>query len=123
MLLIIVINNICFLAVQLTQVLISPVFKKKLAPSFNMSDGSVLLECQVSGYPRPEITWFKESKIIQQSEVYEMHYNEENFASLTIRDATNEGTYTVVAKNQAGYAACSTEIYVDGNHLLINCKI
>ena len=83
-------------------------FQEKFAPSFNISDDSVLLECQVSGYPRPEITWFKESKIIEQSEVYEMHYNEENFVWLIMRDSTNEGTYIVIAKNQ-GYAAYSTE--------------
>lgn len=81
-----------------------------------MPDGyTIQFECQVEGHPRPQITWFKQTAIIKPSQDFELYYDEDNVATLIIKEVFPEdaGTFTCVAKNSAGFAASSTELTVE----------
>jgi hypothetical protein len=98
---------------------IAPTFTVKLFETEEVEHGDTLvLECQVTGNPRPNITWFKQSTVIQSSNDFQMYYNEDNVAKLIIKNVTNEfeGNYTVAAKNKAGSASCSCKVFVEGNY-------
>lgn len=72
-------------------------------------------ECKVEGQPRPQITWFRQTAIIKQSQDFQMYYDEDNVATLIIREVFPEdsGTFTCVAKNTAGFASSTTELTVE----------
>lgn len=76
---------------------------------------TVTFECQVEGYPRPQVTWFRQTHIIKTSKDFQMFYNEENIATLVIKEVFPEdaGTFTCVAKNSAGFASSTTELIVE----------
>lgn len=75
----------------------------------------VRMVAQVSGNPRPTITWFKQTQILKNTEEFTILYDEENVTTLYIRESFPEdsGTYTVVAKNIAGFASCTAELTVE----------
>lgn len=72
-------------------------------------------ECKVEGVPRPQITWFRQTAIIKQSDDFQMYYDDDNVAMLVIREVFLEdaGTFTCVAKNAAGFASSTTELIVE----------
>lgn len=72
-------------------------------------------ECQVEGNPRPQITWFRQTAIIKPSQDFQMYYDDDNVATLIIREVFPEdaGTFTCVAKNAAGFASSTTELIVE----------
>lgn len=76
---------------------------------------TVVFKTKVKGFPRPQITWFKQTSVIKSSTDYQMYYDEENVATLIIKEVFPEdaGTFTCVAKNSAGFASCSTELTVE----------
>ena len=93
----------------------APKFIEKLQP-IHISDGyTVQFECQVEGIPRPQITWFRQTAIIKPSPDFQMFYDEDNVATLIIKEVFPEdaGTFTCVAKNIAGYESCTTELVVE----------
>lgn len=93
----------------------APKIVKKLT-SLNVVDGQTAeLSCQVSGNPRPTITWFKQTQIIKPSMEFQIFYDDDNVTTLIIREVFVEdaGTYTVVAKNAAGFTSCSADLIVE----------
>ncbi|KAG5897344.1 hypothetical protein JTB14_030229 [Gonioctena quinquepunctata] len=93
----------------------APKFVKKLQP-INTPDGyTVQFECKVEGFPRPQITWFRQTHIIKSSIDFQMYYDEDNVATLIIKEVFPEdaGTFTCVAKNSAGFASSTTELIVE----------
>ena len=59
--------------------------------------------CKVEGYPRPQITWFRQTAIIKPSPDFQIYYDDNNMATLVIKEVFPEdaGTFTCVAKNIA----------------------
>merc|ERR1719232_2268180 len=57
--------------------------------------------CKVEGYPRPQITWFRQTAIIKPSPDFQIYYDDNNMATLVIKEVFPEdaGTFTCVAKN------------------------
>lgn len=94
----------------------APKFTKKLSPIVTPDGYRVEFTCQVEGYPRPQITWFRQTHILKTSQDFKMYYNEKNIATLVIEEVFPEdaGTFTCVAKNSAGFASCTTELIVEG---------
>lgn len=82
-----------------------------------MEGQSHIFECQVRGNPRPTVTWFKETSFIKSSEALEIVSDEDTY-KLIIKQVILEdtGMYTVVAKNNSGFATCSAEIFVEGKY-------
>lgn len=93
----------------------APRFIEKLQPQHTPDGYTVQFECQVEGIPRPQITWFRQTAIIKPSQDFQMYYDEDNVATLVIREVFPEdaGTFTCVAKNSAGFASSTTELIVE----------
>ncbi|ETN62157.1 myosin light chain kinase [Anopheles darlingi] len=94
---------------------LAPKIVEKLQP-INTQDGyTVQFECKVEGFPRPSITWFRQTAVIKPSQDFQIYYDDDNVATLIIREVFPEdaGTFTCVAKNIAGFASSSTELIVD----------
>lgn len=93
----------------------APRFIDQLQPVHTADGYTVQLECKVEGIPRPQITWFRQTAIIKPSQDFQMYYDDDNVATLIIREVFPEdaGTFTCVAKNAAGFASSSTELTVE----------
>lgn len=93
----------------------APKFIEQLQPVHTADGYTVQLECKVEGSPRPQITWFRQTAIIKPSQDFQMYYDDDNVATLVIREVFPEdaGTFTCVAKNAAGFASSSTELTVE----------
>lgn len=93
----------------------APRFIEKLQPIHTPDGYTVQFECQVEGIPRPQITWFRQTAIIKPSPDFQMFYDDDNVATLIIKEAFPEdsGTFTCVAKNTAGFASSTTELVVE----------
>lgn len=94
---------------------VAPRFIEKLQPQHTQDGYTVQFECQVEGTPRPQITWFRQTAIIKPSQDFQMYYDDDNVATLIIREVFPEdaGTFTCVAKNAAGFASSTTELIVE----------
>uniref|UniRef100_A0A1B0CIW0 Titin n=1 Tax=Lutzomyia longipalpis TaxID=7200 RepID=A0A1B0CIW0_LUTLO len=94
---------------------LAPKFIEKLQPQHVPDGYTVQFECKVEGLPRPQITWFRQTAIIKPSEDFQIYYDDDNVATLIIREVFPEdaGTFTCVAKNAAGFASNSTELLVE----------
>lgn len=94
---------------------VAPKFIEKLQPKRTQDGFTVQFECQVEGTPRPQITWFKQTAVIKESKDFQMYYDEDNVATLVIKEVFPEdaGTFTCVAKNSAGFASSTTELIVE----------
>lgn len=86
-----------------------------MQPQHTQDGYTVQFECQVEGTPRPQITWFRQTAIIKPSQDFQMYYDDDNVATLIIREVFPEdaGTFTCVAKNAAGFASSTTELIVE----------
>lgn len=93
----------------------APKFTEKLQPKHVPDGYTIQFECKVEGTPRPQITWFRQTAIIKPSQDFQMFYDEDNVATLIIREVFPEdaGTFTCVAKNAAGFASSTTELIVE----------
>ncbi|KAG8287915.1 hypothetical protein J6590_027253 [Homalodisca vitripennis] len=93
----------------------APRFVEKLQPKHAPDGATVQFECQVEGNPRPQITWFRQTAIIKPSQDFQIFYDDDNVATLIIREVFPEdaGTFTCVAKNAAGFASSTTELLVE----------
>ncbi|RWS06361.1 Titin-like protein, partial [Dinothrombium tinctorium] len=95
--------------------LVAPKFIEKIK-SITVQDGqSVTFTCKLIGNPQPQVTWYHKTSFITESENIKITY-EENTCSLTFLETFPEdsGTYSVVAKNIAGFATSSAELIVEG---------
>ncbi|TDG44139.1 hypothetical protein AWZ03_009416, partial [Drosophila navojoa] len=94
---------------------IAPRFIEKLQPIHTPDGYTVQFECKVEGNPRPQIAWFRETAIIKPSQDFQMFYDEDNVATLIIREVFPEdaGKFTCVAKNAAGFTSSTTELIVE----------
>uniref|UniRef100_A0A0K8VP60 Titin n=2 Tax=Bactrocera latifrons TaxID=174628 RepID=A0A0K8VP60_BACLA len=94
---------------------LAPRFIEKLQPIQTPDGYTVQFECKVEGIPRPQIAWFRETAIIKPSQDFQMYYDEDNVATLIIREVFPEdaGKFTCVAKNAAGFTSSTTELIVE----------
>ncbi|KAG5677714.1 hypothetical protein PVAND_007446 [Polypedilum vanderplanki] len=93
----------------------APRFVEKLQPINTPEGYTIQFECKVEGSPRPQITWFRQTQIIMASVDFQMYYDDDDVATLIIREVFPEdaGTITCVAKNAAGFASNTTELTVE----------
>lgn len=66
----------------------------------------VNVTCEVSGVPKPKITWLKDDKRVESEE--------DSYLVLIIRNVEDAGQVTCHAENLAGNASLSTNIDVIG---------
>lgn len=67
---------------------------------------NVLLYCNVSGFPEPSLSWYKDPAELLN----------ENGWELSLRNLTTEsqGQYRCIASNLAGQAACEFSLAIEG---------
>lgn len=65
---------------------------------------SAMLELQCKGFPRPEVLWKHEGKVVEPGGRYRFLYEDAETMTLVIRNVTQEdaGIYTILAKNELG---------------------
>ncbi|XP_013419361.1 titin-like [Lingula anatina] len=71
-------------------------------------------ECQVVGFPRPEIRWFKDEVDITENPRYKFNFHDDGVISLLIENisAKDEGAYKCLAKNTEGTASTTAYLLV-----------
>ncbi|KAJ8919920.1 hypothetical protein NQ315_006449 [Exocentrus adspersus] len=76
--------------------------------------GSAMLELQVKGYPKPNVTWMHEGKKIESSSKYKLLYEDEESMSLIIKNVQSEdaGKYTFTAENELGSDTAEMQLTV-----------
>jgi hypothetical protein len=65
---------------------------------------SAMLELQCKGFPRPEVLWKHEGKVIEPGGRYRFLYEDAETMTLVIKNVSQEdaGVYTITAKNELG---------------------
>ncbi|KAG1714523.1 Muscle M-line assembly protein unc-89 [Nymphon striatum] len=76
--------------------------------------GSAMLELKISGYPKPQITWYKDGDEIKAGGRFRFLFEDHESSALIIRNAEigDTGTYTVLARNNLGEVTTSGELLV-----------
>ncbi|XP_035730756.1 obscurin-like isoform X5 [Vespa mandarinia] len=76
--------------------------------------GSAMLDLQVKGYPKPDITWTKDGKEIVAGGRIKYLWEDEESLSLVIKHVTTKdaGVYTIRAKNELGEDTTEIELIV-----------
>ena len=74
----------------------------------------VVFECEVTGTPRPEVTWYLDSIELESDDHYVVEYSESGICKLMIAEVSmdDEGEYEVKAVNKVGSDSCRTELFV-----------
>ncbi|XP_020278228.1 vascular endothelial growth factor receptor 1 isoform X2 [Pseudomyrmex gracilis] len=70
---------------------------------------TIILNCFAQGMPKPNITWFKNDKLIKENDQYLFKYN---FQELNIKYINESGKYSCRASNRVGYVETYQEIIV-----------
>ncbi|XP_056121665.1 coiled-coil domain-containing protein 141 isoform X1 [Rhinichthys klamathensis goyatoka] len=93
-----------------------PNFSKPLSNTTVMEGSPVTLEVEVTGFPEPTLTWFKNGHKLANDEHIELSHKEGKHAlfihSSAVRDS---GQYLVTASNSAGTISSSSMLQVKGN--------
>ncbi|XP_048868536.1 obscurin-like isoform X15 [Brienomyrus brachyistius] len=93
----------------------APVFLTELQ-SQDVPDGyPVSFDCVVIGKPPPTIRWFKDGRLIEESDHYMINEDQEGCHQLIITTArpSDMGAYRCVAENNGGIASTVAELRVD----------
>jgi len=92
------------------KVVTKPEFKEKSKATEVMEGDTAQFDARVTGYPVPEVEWFRGTTKLKNDERIELKENRDNnLYSLVIGDAKREdaGMYKCVASNEAGKYAVS----------------
>ncbi|XP_071792535.1 protein Obscurin-like isoform X2 [Asterias amurensis] len=72
-------------------------------------------DCRISGFPEPQVYWYKDGKEIKEDRHYRIEFDEVDLCSLIIREAEadDDGLYKCEARNAAGTAFSEAELLVE----------
>lgn len=95
-----------------------PKFTKRLYNQILTLGRSATLEVHVTGFPEPEVRWYKDSLPVVQTATVKMHRPNNHVYVLTIKQIKNaqscdQGHYTCRASNVAGSVATSAFVHVE----------
>ncbi|XP_046661147.1 obscurin-like isoform X1 [Homalodisca vitripennis] len=93
-----------------------PKFKTKMTDVSCMASAEIKLRVEVEGCPQPDVTWYKDGKVIQKNSERVKTYNEVTGTyELVIDKATldDTGSYSVVATNELSQTSefCKVEVH------------
>lgn len=93
---------------------IKPKFVESLSDVQISKGNTIILECRVTGKPRPEITWYRNGKRVMEGDRHHMEIRPGDLCILTIRGVNpdDEGTYTCKATNPAGEDSTSATFQI-----------
>ncbi|XP_078463410.1 palladin-like isoform X1 [Lampetra planeri] len=94
---------------------IKPRFTKTLRDVEVVEGSAAKFECKVEGNPDPEVTWYKNDDVIEETLRVQVEYEENGTCTLTITEvlAEDDARYTCKALNAAGEDSCSGELLVE----------
>ncbi|RLU21530.1 hypothetical protein DMN91_005903, partial [Ooceraea biroi] len=93
-----------------------PRFIQEITDVYTKEGDVALFECVYSGNPKPDIVWYKNDKLIMNTENVKVRiYEEENKTILTIKRATKEddATYICKATSEIGMEVTKAKLRVD----------
>ncbi|XP_044588361.1 titin homolog isoform X4 [Cotesia glomerata] len=92
-----------------------PEFTMRLRDRRVQATYPVRLTCQVTGYPEPEVTWYKYREELYSQENISIWNDEAHFHTLEINRSTidDSGIYMARAKNIYGSVSCRCHLTVD----------
>ncbi|XP_074858281.1 hemicentin-1 isoform X2 [Carettochelys insculpta] len=92
------------------KVQVPPVIKPHSKENIVAVDKSAMLQCEVEGYPVPEITWHKEGQQITES--FRLRILSTGALQIAFVQPGDTGLYTCVATNVAGSSSSNMELIV-----------
>ncbi|KAI4891466.1 hypothetical protein NFI96_032851 [Prochilodus magdalenae] len=93
-----------------------PNFSKHLSNATVMEGSPVTLEVEVTGFPEPALTWFKNGQKVTNDERVSLSHKEGKHALFIERaEERDSGQYVVSASNSAGTVSSSSLLHVKGN--------
>lgn len=68
-----------------------------------------------SGYPDPDVVWYKDDQPIKETRHFQIDYEEDGLCSLVISEVCpdDDAKYTCKAVNSLGEASCTAELMVE----------
>ncbi|KAI5106818.1 coiled-coil domain-containing protein 141 [Silurus meridionalis] len=94
----------------------SPNFSKNLCNAVVMEGSPVTLEVEVTGFPEPALTWFKNGQELRSDERMSLSHKEGKHVLFIERAAQRDsGQYLVRASNSAGTVSSGSVLQVKGN--------
>jgi len=92
----------------------APVFSRQLESLDVFESTPIRLECDVTGYPQPDITWYQDGRKIETGDHIQLDYNN-GHCSLSIDRVTidDEAEYVCEARNDYGTASTWAELLVE----------
>lgn len=91
-----------------------PNFDKLLSDILAPEGERIVFECVLRGDPKPNVKWFVNSKILENSDRIQMTQSDDGTVKLIIDNVSinDKGLYTVKATNSSGEAKCFSHLIV-----------
>lgn len=92
----------------------SPEFTSLLRDSLTTQGEPATFDCQVSAYPRPQVSWTKDGKPLYESKRWKFIAEDNNY-TLVIYEVQPEdaGVYACIIINTVGKATCTARLTVE----------
>ncbi|KAG9271831.1 titin-like, partial [Astyanax mexicanus] len=90
-----------------------PIFVTQLTPAAVTIGNSARFTVTISGFPKPNVQWFHNGKVIKTSSIYKIVEERDEY-SLIITEVKKEyeGEYSCTASNKFGQTTCTTTLKV-----------
>ena len=92
----------------------APEITEKLTSTEVKEGDEARLTCRVRGKPEPEIEWYKDDDLMEESDTVIFEIQDDSYA-LIIKNVSlaDEAEYKALARNPLGTASCSAELLVE----------
>ncbi|XP_072270757.1 myosin light chain kinase, smooth muscle-like isoform X2 [Pyxicephalus adspersus] len=96
----------------------SPVFSSQLQDQSEVVGSTARFHCHIEGFPDPEVLWFFSGQPIQESNRFQIDYEDSGSCTLIISNVSpnDAGMYTCQASNVHGHAETSSRLIVHKLH-------
>lgn len=92
-----------------------PQIIRHLEPKVASAGRAVRFSLQVSGLPKPQVCWYRDSQPLVTSDTCKFFHDDEEHTLMLLNVlAEDAGTYSCEAKNEYGEAASSAPLTVEG---------
>jgi hemicentin len=93
----------------------APIFERRPSDVVIFEKKPARIECELSGLPAPDVEWFKDGNLVENSDSIKIDIKNKYIHTLNIKSVKPEnfGNYTIKAKNEMGEAECSIQLSVD----------
>ncbi|XP_072176576.1 hemicentin-1-like [Diadema setosum] len=85
-----------------------------------VAGGDISLDCPTTGYPKPEVNWFKNDRLLSRDEV---DIDEDNTLFIPAASVEDAAKYTCLAINDAGNSSISVNVSVSVKPVIENSNI